>query len=227
MTKAQLALRFGVHGRFYEIDGNATPFQCRDVLEITRAGRIDTSSCDAIFVMMNPGGSKPRTPAPPGPLAHASIVTTEPDETQYQLMRLMEAFQWSYVRVLNLSDLRESDSNKLPMLLKKFQDGKDLDSHSVFSAMRRDALAQLLARKPGALVFTAWGVSPRLRKLAELALRAMREQGIAEVHGVKHPTRGDWAYYHPLPQNFQRRRSWCQNAFSVIDAHNTRISKSR
>lgn len=75
---------------------------------------------------------------------------TKPDDTQYQLMRLMEAFSWEHVRVLNLSDVRESDSTELPERLSRYVRGQDNDGHSVFSATRQAALCALLMRQSSA-----------------------------------------------------------------------------
>ena len=38
------------------------------------------------------------------------LVLTQPDNTQYQVMRVAVACGWSHVRVLNLSDLRDPKS---------------------------------------------------------------------------------------------------------------------
>lgn len=218
MRDKELAPYFAVHGRFYEINGKDAPYLCRDVLEITRVANADTELCDAIFVMMNPGGSKPHQPVTPSTLDAASMVLAKPDKTQYQLMRLMEAFQWSYVRVLNLSDLREPKSMKLPVLLNRFQEDKSHDGHSVFSSSRKAELPHLLTRKPAALVFAAWGVSRKLKELADLALTAMHAQGATKILGLPHQSSRNGAYYHPLPRKAAQQKKWCEDAFALIDA---------
>jgi hypothetical protein len=65
-------------------------------------------SPDAVFIMMNPGSSKPLVEVNNRIHARAihklpiSLVPTRPDTTQYQVMRLMHFLGWRHVRVLNI-----------------------------------------------------------------------------------------------------------------------------
>lgn len=172
LSKAQLTQRYSATGRFYQVESKSMPhkpFRCREMLEIFRPGSAGLE-CDAVFVMMNPGGSQPLEASGPTSLEEATLVLTRPDDTQYQLMRLMEAFGWEHVRVLNLSDVREAESTDLPALLSRFSRDHKHDGHSVFSATRQAGLAPLLMRKLNSPVILAWGVSPKLKNLAEQAL---------------------------------------------------------
>lgn len=218
LSKAQLAQRFRATGRFYQVESKSVPhepFRCREVLEVFRPGSSELA-CDAVFVMMNPGGSQPLEVREPTSLEEATLVPTKPDDTQYQLMRLMEAFDWEHVRVLNLSDVRESESTELPELLSRFIRDQEHEGHSVFSATRQAGLSELLVRKSTAPVILAWGVSPKLRKLAEHALSRLRAHGVAAPLGLEHPTRKGWAYYHPLPRRAAAAQRWCEEAFVHI-----------
>jgi hypothetical protein len=218
LSNAQLAKRYSATGRFYQVESKSVPhepFRCREALEIFRPGSSELE-CDAVFVMMNPGGSRPLEVNEPTRLEESTLVPTRPDDTQYQLMRLMEAFGWEHVRVLNLSDVRESDSTKLPELLSRCIREQKNDGHSVFSASRQAGLSALLMRQSSAPVILAWGVSPKLKKLAGHALSQMRDHGVAAPLGLEHPTRKGWAYYHPLPRSARDQQRWREDAFVHI-----------
>ncbi|QIM52734.1 DUF1643 domain-containing protein [Hydrogenophaga crocea] len=220
--KAGLVPHFRVVGRFYEHLGTNGLFPSRSVLEIARAARDPASgatpwseACDAIFVMMNPGKSEPLTAQAPTSLAASRLVPTEPDMTQYQLMRLMLAIGWGHVRVLNLSDLREKDSSKLRGHVKRFEAQHGHDGHSIFSPIRQKELSGALRRKTGAPIFLAWGVSPWLKILASRALSVLSETGAHATVGWQHPLRS-WAYYHPLPRKKSIEVMWRLKAFELL-----------
>ena len=80
---------------------------------------------DSLVIMMNPGGSEPMKKSVENLYTYKNInlladslksgddiVKTKPDRTQYQIMRIMEWQQWSHVRVINLSDIRNPKSHK-------------------------------------------------------------------------------------------------------------------
>ncbi|MEN8255736.1 MAG: hypothetical protein ABFR33_09745, partial [Verrucomicrobiota bacterium] len=119
---AELKKRFTCYGHFYELvmmDGERA--RCRSVLEI-----VDTSipqeipsdisgmEPDVVVIMMNPGSSHPKDiyhidgeieyPQSNGSM-RKELVLTQPDNTQYQVMRVAVAKGWRHIRVLNLSDL--------------------------------------------------------------------------------------------------------------------------
>lgn len=64
---------------------------------------------DLMVVMMNPGSSYPLDG-----IDNNSIPSeADPDTTQQQIMKVMDAALFNYARILNLSDLRTPDSNEL------------------------------------------------------------------------------------------------------------------
>ena len=127
----QLNNVFAVFGHFYRSDFADQVYidrspGFRSVLEIRRienGGAGAGKDADALFVMMNPGGSRPKDLScsprdwPLDPRPNSTFVRAVPDETQYQVMRLMEVFNWNLVRVINLSDVREPDSKRLRKLV--------------------------------------------------------------------------------------------------------------
>ncbi len=120
----ELKKEFAVYGHFYTIEIESfCRIECRSVLEVInkkyQVNEFDELSNrlpNAVFIMMNPGSSKPLTktnnlisPQKIGDL-QISLVPTKPDTTQYQLMRVMKYLNWQHIRVINLSDLRDAES---------------------------------------------------------------------------------------------------------------------
>jgi hypothetical protein len=213
---------YSAYGHFYcWVSDEGEKYRCRSVLEIVRAGvarLLDRP--DAIFVMMNPGGSTLIGETEIGlaswrpseaPSLTGELLPTNPDDTQSQLMRIMASKGWEHVRVLNLSDLCESDSNEFYRYHPRFEASTRSRVHSIFSDDRRGELAMKLKRKPAAPVIVAWGVNDKLRYLVascEDALKGITLIGYQNKKG---------RYYHPLyPRQFDRRRLKQQKWISVI-----------
>src|SRR5436309_3436598 len=116
----ELKNKFDVFGHFYSVQvAPKKVVECRSVLEIVQSehapqtmAALSIRKPDAIFIMMNPGSSRPLTEVDNHIHAKAihdlsiSMVPTKPDTTQYQVMRVMYFCEWRHVRVLNLSDFR-------------------------------------------------------------------------------------------------------------------------
>ena len=166
---------------------------------------------DAVFIMMNPGSSKPLVEV--NNTIHAaaihtlglSLVPTTPDTTQYQVMRLMHYRGWKHVRVLNLSDLRCAQSIEFFKQFQHLEEAHAYDAHSIFSEKRGDELARKLTRQPGAPVVLAWGLSPSLDPLINRCLARlspdMRTYGL-EKEGAP------GKYLHPLPTLQRQKIEW-------------------
>jgi len=108
---SELKKEFDVFGHFYSIQiGSAYELDCRSVLEIVNK-KNDIKKCDslsflppdAIFIMMNPGSSKPMDEnkkiisyTSANQLV-VSLIPTKPDTTQYQLMRVMKYYKWNHI----------------------------------------------------------------------------------------------------------------------------------
>ena len=71
---------------------------------------------------------------------------TQPDNTQYQLMRIGLLQQWAHIRVLNLSDLREPKSVQF-IKINALENVKGGSLHSIFAPERSQECEQALARK--------------------------------------------------------------------------------
>ena len=209
--------RYAVFGHFYDVEMcNGSVYQFRSALELIEGGKEDcladmrSSSPDCLVVMMNPGSSSPTQPATicryqqGQSLAPKRLVATNPDDTQYRVMELMAARGWRHVRVLNISDLRISDSKKFILTFRTVEKLNYLE-HSIFHPIRKAELDIELPTSRDTPIVLAWGVNPGLRMLAENAISSLE----------RFPTRNgwkkqgnDWAYYHPLPRSADHQRKW-------------------
>ena len=183
--------KFNVTGLYYEIDG----FKFRKFLNITKK----SSNCmipDLMVVMMNPGGSKPLN----GIDSFDEETEAIADRTQDQIMKIMINCGFKYARVLNLSDLRESKSN---LFYSKIIQLEDLGiHHSIFSDSRREEFDEVFIH--GVPVIFGWGVNGHLVELADLAIKRI---GNCKSFGLKKEN-VDYAFYHPLPQNYNKQKEW-------------------
>jgi hypothetical protein len=167
---------------------------CRKYLNI-RLDNTNKKEPDIVFVMMNPGGSLPLEEGDDG----RREVPAQPDRTQEQIVILMRRAGFQFARVLNLSDVRQPDSNKFY----KFLDGvagRGLP-HSIFDHRRSDELNDLMI--DGVPIVLAWGVDKRLEDLSIMALDLLPRR--ADVLGW---AKDDIGYYHPLPKDQERQLRW-------------------
>ncbi|PYI51009.1 hypothetical protein [Paenibacillus flagellatus] len=223
IAAAKLKRRFLAKGRFYKIalDGGIE-VRCRSVLDIIRKDYAwEENDPDALVVMMNPGSSTTiglaQEQEDGGTYGHSQVDLAEnikatpwydaiPDRTQYQVMRMMSHYGWDYVRVLNLGDIRDVDSDEFIRMVRQY----DNPHFSIFSPDRdeeRRALLEGLTDKP---IVAAWGVSPALEELAVQAMRCL--PGV--VHGLKGEM--DYQYFHPLPRKWGEPRKWLERFLQEV-----------
>ena len=162
-----------------------------------------------VFIMMNPGSSRPLAEVNNRIHAKAihelpiSLVPTKPDTTQYQVMRVMHYCEWRHVRVLNLSDLRCPKSGVFFKQFKGLEEELSFDAHSVFSDRRNDELALKLTN--GISVIRAWGVSPNLDPLIDRCLAKLTKA--KAVRGLmKEGTTNK--FLHPMPSLQSQKVEW-------------------
>lgn len=220
----ELNKEFLVYGNFYDLklsSGQIIP--CRNVLEIYRNGHhlsrrleLFSDKPDALFIMMNPGSSKPlqNKYVPPElsyktiskQLLGQSIIKTKPDNTQYQLMRIMKAMNWDHVRVLNLSDIRETKSKTLFEQINKLDD----PIHSIFCPERKKELKRAIVLKNHAYIICAWGVDENLLKLSNLCLDSIPGRKITGF------LKADNLYYHPYGRPFAKQVEWLDKIMECL-----------
>ena len=218
---AALKQTYGVFGHFYSVVlASKEVVECRSVLEIATKARTPQDQTelsllrpDAVFIMMNPGSSRPLVEVKNRIHARAihklaiPLVPTKPDTTQYQVMRLMHYRQWRHVRVLNLSDLRSPKSPEFIKLFQRLENEESFDSHSIFSDARTDELATKLPRGKKTPLVLAWGMSEKLNPLIERCLASLHPK--SNRIGLLEPGTTN-KYRHPLPSLQRDQRRWLE-----------------
>ncbi|OVE68242.1 hypothetical protein CCS79_10015 [Clostridium diolis] len=76
----------------------------------------------------------------------------------------MKFKNWRHVRVINLSDYREADSNRFYKKMKYLENNDKSCIHSVFSTKRRSELNKFFKNKTITII-VAWGINDKLNEL--------------------------------------------------------------
>ena len=223
----ELKKEFEVFGHFYSIKiESVSDIDCRSVLEIVNKEsdieNLDSLSLklpDAVFIMMNPGSSRPLSEVnniisyKSAEELNVSLIPTKPDTTQFQLLRVMSYCNWNHVRVLNLSDMRDPKSGKFVERYKKIENDTGFVEHSIFSDVRENELQRKLKINKVAPVVCVWGVSSDLDPLIERCINKISH--INEVTGLlKEGTKNK--YFHPLPTLQTDKEKWVNDMVEKI-----------
>lgn len=223
----ELKKEYIVFANFYQLEYNdGKKISCRNVLEIFNMATYKDSNKrnipDAIFIMMNPGRSKPKKKNYKAPtvkevdiIKHQQIkinlVETKPDNTQYQLMRIMKEKKWQHVRVLNLSDYRQAKSAEFYKDIVGLKQNDSYCIHSIFSKKRTKELMQHFNSSKSKII-AAWGID---EALDELILQAISYNKIDKRIGVN--IRNDQLHYsHAGPQKFTDKMKWIENIIKEV-----------
>ena len=159
------------YGHYYNLmTTDNDHFPCRSVLEITtehpsKPKMLLNQPPDAVVVMMNPGSSEPEQEMEPqilNPediLPHCRLVPARPDDTQGQIVEIIRRMNYSHIRVLNLSDIREPKSSRFFQTIcqGRFMQNNHIQApHSIFSQNR---LAELQYRMNprSKIIIAGWG----------------------------------------------------------------------
>lgn len=188
-----MSIEFEVTGLFYEIG----EYKCRKYLDIKRICGLKKQP-DLMVVMMNPGSSFPLD----GIDNNSRRSMAKPDKTQNQIVKIMNEASFDYARILNLSDLRTPNSDKLYKFIKSSE--SKCVPHSIFDDSRKRELSQLFIKN--APVIFAWGVNSALVPLAKKAVESLsidNPLGILKLNT-------DFSYYHPLPKIHEKQTEWVQ-----------------
>ena len=225
---------FVYYGHFYNLCVDDVVYHCRSTLEIARTRNLECARAadedpsqlldrrpDALFVMLNPGGSRPCGHEPNNIVnprdiyddARQYLVATDPDDTQQAIKIVMSRKGFDHVRVLNLFDIREPDIKLLRDTVRssygvhrgqRLSEVPEMKSYSIFSGERCCELrSRLNIGSP--IVVAAWSTEDRLRlffekcydTLTDLRLRIYGWQaGEPEQRKYYHPARNEnWAEY--------------------------------
>ncbi|NOY21949.1 MAG: DUF1643 domain-containing protein [Acidobacteria bacterium] len=234
---AKLKQQYHCLGHFYRLllkDGTIIP--CRSVLEILKTDKftvtppkeVEKLCSDALVIMMNPGSSRPFLSSHNDALVPAGtigtigtpqpLVPTVPDTTQYQIMRLMAVQNWYHIRIVNLSDLRNADSNgflKEVFRLEKISGGA---IHSIFSIERRKEWKNRLSMNLGPVI-AGWGQNPRLAELASRCVQSMDKYRLVGVQTHGAPLR----FAHPSPRNHAFKLRWLSQIILLLRSESANI----
>ncbi len=217
----ELKQNYGVFGHFYSVElASKEVVECRSVLEIASKSHapkehseLSVLRPDAVFIMMNPGSSRPLVEVSNHIHAKAirklpiSLVPTRPDTTQYQVMRLMHFLGWRHVRVLNLSDLRSPKSAEFIKSFQRLEKESHFDSHSVFCDARTDELSLKLPKSKKTPLVLAWGMSDKLNPLIDRCMTRLPRK--SNLMGLLEPDTTK-KYRHPLPSLQKDQRHWLE-----------------
>ena len=230
----ELKTRFNVFGHFYDLRLGGKVLKCRSTLDIVAADISDCSTMlpDAVVIMMNPGSSRPldREHIPKSYTVDEIFagrwkkesVPTRPDNAQYQIMRVMILRGWKYVKVLNLSDLRNGNSGKFG---EDFANASLLDGthpHCITHKKRRRELFDALRTKLDGPIIAAWGSIQVLRGSADAMLGC-----IPQIIGVRPDSALPWFSY-ASPYMKRQKVEWVRNILTAIEGceDKSRISKA-
>ncbi|MEO5329234.1 MAG: hypothetical protein H7829_13445 [Magnetococcus sp. THC-1_WYH] len=167
---------------------------------------------DLLVIMMNPGSSRPLDPnyqpqqmtQPQDFDPFGERTPTRPDNTQYQVMRIMLARGFGHARVLNLSDLRETKS---PIFIQRFQELEthpDGSAHSLFSPVRSAERKVRMGQDTPIPLLVGWGRHLGLLPLAHQCLATLPQERIIGVEIPGSPG----LYAHPSPMLQKAKEAW-------------------
>jgi hypothetical protein len=175
---------------------------------------------DAVVIMMNPGSSRPiedgdtdsllTMPLPAG--FQKPLVLTQPDNTQYQIMRIMVSKHWKHVRVLNISDLRDPKSPSFIAKTKALAGLPGGAKHSLFCEARAAERGQMLRRKPGAPFILGWGQDAGLIPLAKQCLSCITGEKTITVPAGNDPA----LTAHPSPMLQSKKEEWLDTILAAF-----------
>ena len=226
---AELKKRFTCYGHFYELVMlNGDRAKCRSVLEIVDASvpqdhptEISLMQPDVVVIMMNPGSSHPMNiyhndreieyPQRGGSM-RKELVLTQPDNTQYQVMRIAVAKGWNHIRVLNLSDLRDPKSGSFIQTVGALSGLMGGHTHSIFCAERSAECAHALNRKSNIPILLGWGQDPGLVPLAAQCLKRIDGETVRTVPSDVHPLLNA----HPSPMLQSKKLLWLEGMLAAL-----------
>ena len=237
---AELKKTFRCYGHFYRLNVEGTdPLLCRSMLEITSLPREAVGAKsdpddlfnnhtfegvinlpDAVVIMMNPGSSRPIEEGDTDSLLtmplpddfKKPLVLTQPDNTQYQLMRIMASKHWKHIRILNISDIRDPKSPSFIARTKALDGIAGGEAHSLFSKVRKNEREQMLQRKPGAPFILGWGQDAGLIPLAKQCLNCIEGEKIVTVPSETNPI----LTAHPSPMMQDKKEAWLDDILAAL-----------
>jgi hypothetical protein len=190
---------FDVQAHFYTAKAGDEIFLMRSEAIISRKIK-STETTNALFVMANPGGCTAFNENQTfGEYSEEKeFVYAHPDQTQYQLMNLMERMEWDTIRLINVSDVCSGNFQEFIRILKMFEKDHNF-SHSIFAKERERELLNLLHAKP--ILIYAWGGNKGISHLtSRVVKRNYPHKGLLNSNKPY--------YRHPKPAKYKDRLVW-------------------
>lgn len=213
LSRSVLRSIYNCYGHFYTLKINDNfSIKCRSVLEIVNTNRDNLNDLsnlsslipEAIVIMMNPGSSQPVYESEKEEIILASdhiisfkgkaLVKAIPDGTQDRIMNIMNVMKWDHIRILNLSDIREKDSDVLETIMSNFQRSASIDTHSIFSTIREKERNEALVNGESLRFILGWGTLPCLNIIALEVLKHLKSGSSRRLFGLE---QNEPNYYHP------------------------------
>ena len=227
----ELKKKFTCYGHFYELvmmSGDRSA--CRSVLEIVDASieqenpaGISLLEPDAVVIMMNPGSSHPKDiyqidreieyPQREDSF-RKELVLTQPDNTQYQVMRIAVEQGWSHIRVLNLSDLRDPKSGSFIQKVESLTEVMGGHTHSLFCKERTAECTQALKRKSATPIILGWGQDLGLLPLVIQCMKRVEGASVCTVSSEVHPLLNA----HPSPMLQSKKLEWLDRMLMELES---------
>ena len=205
---------FIYYGHFYRLTIGDDIYCCRSTLEIVRSEISNPCTLldnypDAVFVMLNPGSSRPYNGQEPSNSispcqidndVRSNLVLACPDPTQKAIEVVMSRKSFRHVRVLNLFDIRESESESLVNRIRtnlglrerqRIPYPPDIRPYSIFSCERRHELRSRLNAGIRQIVIAAWTIKSGLVPFFRKSCNILESEGL-RIHGL-----ADRGFYHP------------------------------
>ncbi|WP_404430989.1 hypothetical protein [Sutcliffiella horikoshii] len=210
-SKAELSRVFRVEASFYKRKVGGEYITLRNQARILRKGYSGTIPSDAVVMMVNPGSCNASDKNYNIPIMNPvtdsiPFVEANSDQTQEQLMRLMEKRGWNHLVIINLSDIC---SGNIDVFLSYYNKAKGI-CHSILSSNRENELKTVINNNYGPFI-VAWGTNNKISNLAKCALENSNLNSIVGLKHKKYPY-----YLHPRPPLKIDRIAWLHNINTLL-----------
>lgn len=157
-----------------------------------------------MIVMMNPDSSHPI-----GEFMENVLIPTKTDPTQMQIIEIMIRKNIDFVRVINLSDLREPKSC---IFYSKINHSRRDCTHSIFDESRKHDLQEIFVEDVP--VIFAWGVNSSLDRLTQLAVDTLK------INNPLGMLKNKNKYYHARPRTVKKQKEWINYILDQMRIYN-------